>query len=258
LQPFGGYWVKVTQDGYLFMNSGASQMIPAAATAGVEPTDRSSLNLLTIGNGSGNEQTLLFGKGELSLQDSYELPPPAPAGGFDVRFTSGSQAALVNADAVKEFPIAISEESATISIGWEIKDPSQHAALRIGSKAVQLTGKGEMRVTNDGRRIVLVLGAAEGLPKSYALEQNYPNPFNPATNIRYDLPATSHVVLKIYNILGQEVTTLIDNVIPGGHNSQAWDGSALSSGVYFYRLEATSVADPNMRFSAIRKMLLVK
>jgi hypothetical protein len=79
-------------------------------------------------------------------------------------------------------------------------------------------------------------------PAGFALEQNYPNPFNPETSIRYDLPEQAHVRLAIYNPLGQNVATLIDEEEPSGSYQVKFNAGTLSSGVYFYRLEATPVS----------------
>ncbi len=86
------------------------------------------------------------------------------------------------------------------------------------------------------------------LPSTFALYQNYPNPFNPTTTITYTLPAMSRVVLKIYNILGQEVKTLVDAIEPAGERAVVWNGTTnqermASSGVYFYRLKAGNFVD---------------
>lgn len=89
------------------------------------------------------------------------------------------------------------------------------------------------------------------LPEHYALEQNYPNPFNPHTAIRYTLPAPSQVKLVIYNLLGKEVTRLVDAHQPAGYYTVDFDASNLPSGVYFYRLEAG-------HFQQTRKFLLLK
>jgi photosystem II stability/assembly factor-like uncharacterized protein len=75
-------------------------------------------------------------------------------------------------------------------------------------------------------------------PVRMVLWQNYPNPFNPTTTIRYDIAKESHVVLKVYNILGQEVATLVDAMKRPGQYSAVLDGTRLASGVYFYRLQA--------------------
>jgi energy-converting hydrogenase Eha subunit E len=89
------------------------------------------------------------------------------------------------------------------------------------------------------------------LPDSYSLSQNYPNPFNPSTEIAFALPAKADVKLTIYNILGQEVTRLIDREMSAGKHVVNWDASQNSSGVYFYKIEAGD-------FTETRKMMLVK
>ncbi len=89
------------------------------------------------------------------------------------------------------------------------------------------------------------------IPTTYALDQNYPNPFNPATIITYDIPATSNVTLKIYNILGQEVRTLVNETQNPGRYTARFDASRLSSGVYFYSLQAG-------KFTQVKKMMVLK
>ena len=74
------------------------------------------------------------------------------------------------------------------------------------------------------------------LPKEFALEQNYPNPFNPSTVISYQLPVGGDVMLKVYDILGNEIATLIDEFKPAGRYEVEYNASSLPSGVYFYQL----------------------
>jgi hypothetical protein len=76
------------------------------------------------------------------------------------------------------------------------------------------------------------------LPTAFRLGQNYPNPFNPITVIKYELPRASHVTLKIYNTLGQEVATVVDENKPAGVHTAQFDATGLASGVYLYRLTA--------------------
>ncbi len=99
-------------------------------------------------------------------------------------------------------------------------------------------------------------------PGEFALRQNYPNPFNPSTRIEYALPAQSHVSIKIYNLLGQEVASLVDEEQSGGHHATEWNGRstnglAMSSGVYFYRVEAKQKGG-QLQFTSVRKMVLMK
>jgi hypothetical protein len=94
--------------------------------------------------------------------------------------------------------------------------------------------------------------------KEYAVAQAYPNPFNPSTTIQYQLPSDSRVTLKIYNLFGQVVATLTDGVVSAGYKSVEWNASTFASGIYFYRLEATSVANPSKTFTSVKKMVLIK
>ncbi|MCF8268121.1 MAG: T9SS type A sorting domain-containing protein [Ignavibacteriales bacterium] len=89
------------------------------------------------------------------------------------------------------------------------------------------------------------------LPSVYSLDQNYPNPFNPTTNIKFGLPKDAFVSLKVFNILGQEVKTLLAGFKPAGEYVIPFDASDLTSGLYLYKLETEG-------FSSVRKMLLTK
>jgi photosystem II stability/assembly factor-like uncharacterized protein len=93
--------------------------------------------------------------------------------------------------------------------------------------------------------------ASSGNNHDFRLEQNYPNPFNPSTVIRYSLPAPSHVILKIFNMLGQQVAILVDENEGAGFKSVEWDAGKIPSGVYTYRLEAET-------FSETRKLVLLR
>ncbi len=89
------------------------------------------------------------------------------------------------------------------------------------------------------------------VPTDFALRQNYPNPFNAKTTINYQLPVSNHVTLKIYNLLGRRVATLLDETQEAGYRSVIWDASEVSSGLYFYKLTAGD-------FTESRRMMLVK
>jgi hypothetical protein len=92
--------------------------------------------------------------------------------------------------------------------------------------------------------------------KEFALDQNYPNPFNPSTKIEFRLAVDSKVSLKVFDVLGQEVVSLINaNLVAGGH-SVSFDASSLNSGVYLYRIEATGIDGTN--FVDVKKMILTK
>lgn len=85
----------------------------------------------------------------------------------------------------------------------------------------------------------------------FKLSQNYPNPFNPSTVIKYSLSAAGKTTLRIYNLLGQEVTTLVNEVQSAGEHKVEWNACGMASGVYFYRLESNG-------FVQVKKMILTK
>jgi hypothetical protein len=91
----------------------------------------------------------------------------------------------------------------------------------------------------------------EDIPIEYALQQNYPNPFNPSTKIEYSIPQSSNVVIKVFDILGNEIATLVDEYKPVGSYEVVFNASSLPSGVYFYRIQAGD-------FISTKKMILMK
>ena len=107
-------------------------------------------------------------------------------------------------------------------------------------------------------QLVSVIGLDDGgdLPSTFALDQNYPNPFNPTTEISFDLPVRSQVMLTVYNVLGQQVTTLVNKPLAAGSYVADWDGrsssgTTVASGIYFYRLHTE-------QFTQTKKMVLLK
>ena len=89
------------------------------------------------------------------------------------------------------------------------------------------------------------------IPNEFTLLQNYPNPFNPVTTIEYSLPKASEVLVTVYNVLGEEVTRLVENTQLAGHHRVIWNASKVASGIYFYRLQAGE-------FVQTRKMIYLK
>jgi hypothetical protein len=90
-----------------------------------------------------------------------------------------------------------------------------------------------------------------GLPRDITLGQNYPNPFNPSTTIEFALPHSGFVTLKVYNVLGEEVASLLNEDHPAGTFKATWDASGMPSGIYFYRLTAG-------KFVQTKKMVLMR
>ncbi len=132
-----------------------------------------------------------------------------------------------------------------------------HYKVRAKDSQAKLSVYSNSLAAGKGPAYKLGLGALDAqLPQKFELFQNYPNPFNPSTTIRYALPTATYVVLEIYNLLGQEVRTLVSASMPAGYHDVNWDGKDRSgnlvpSGVYIYRIRTKE-------FSTANKMILVK
>jgi hypothetical protein len=131
--------------------------------------------------------------------------------------------------------------------------------------SVTLTGVGGSSKGGGKRTPLDYIFAGAGskeMPENYALGQNYPNPFNPTTSITYELPEPSSVQLSVFNLLGQEVTTLIAADENSGAHTVVWNAMTnnneqLPSGTYIYRLHAKSLTS-DKEFEVTRKMILMK
>jgi hypothetical protein len=172
--------------------------------------------------------------------------------GFSVYDSGSVLAALINA----AFSTGSTTDTATTG-GWSAAKLKWNATKSVGSVSFLLHSK-------TAPKPPVTEGNPKPLPTVFALNQNYPNPFNPTTFLSFDLPEPAVVTLKIYNMLGQEIATLVDNeAFDAGTEEVEFDASSLSSGVYLYRVTASTVDDDgniitNNAFTSVKKMLLVK
>lgn len=118
------------------------------------------------------------------------------------------------------------------------------AGLQVPAKTIHIVPLGELPPAPPD-------GVTVEIPREFALEQNYPNPFNPVTVIRFALPKEAHVLLTVFNVLGQRVSVLADADMQAGYHEIRWDASSIPSGMYFYRMQT-------LEYSAIRKLILAR
>ena len=173
----------------------------------------------------------------------------------------GSGPVLVRRDGVNNFTNQVGD---TIG-GRRLLRPNYHityiqGVMYFSFNRYKLTPRGN---TDFGIVTGVDISHTPGVPVAYSLDQNYPNPFNPSTTIRYSLPSAGKVTLKVYNLLGQEVRTLVNEVQPAGNQTAEWDGrnnsgNGLSSGVYIYRFVAKTGVSGSITFSQISKALLLR
>jgi hypothetical protein len=96
------------------------------------------------------------------------------------------------------------------------------------------------------------------IPNVYKLYQNYPNPFNPSTQIQFDLPKQSMVVLKVFNLIGQEVEVLVNKDLAAGTHTVKWNAQSAGTGIYFFKIVASQSDGSGTRFTEVRKMIYLK
>lgn len=238
--PGRGYWVKTSSGGSLILGPASTpKRDDKLAAAGA----------ITFASGAG-KQTLYVSGNPMAASELayYELPPASPRGGFDVRFASGRL--LESAQAGREFQIRISNPSNIINLNWEMKNVQ--ADLLIGGNSLPLSGSGNVVGMKGASEMILrIIRTMAGIPEAYRLEQNHPNPFNPATNFEFAIQHPSSVSLKVFDLLGQEVATVVHEVLEAGVHRRSWDAGGLPTGVYFYRLDAGS-------FTETKKLMLVR
>jgi parallel beta-helix repeat protein len=160
-------------------------------------------------------------------------------------------------------PIAVRAEESNMLMDLNDKNDLQSAAALLSTIKSQANLITPMELQDAEEIVALHSGAAasgsekatlttsSALPKAFELSQNYPNPFNPTTTIEYQLPKDSRVTLKVYDVLGREVATLVDGEQTAGSYHATFDGSKFASGVYFYRLSTPE-------YSKVQKMALMK
>lgn len=140
---------------------------------------------------------------------------------------------------------------------WRLQSHVNNAFLSgiyaLNDSVVWMCGAGGtiIHTTNGGDTITSINQISTNIPESFELKQNYPNPFNPTTNIQYELPVGNFVVLKIYDINGREIKTLINEFKPAGRYLFSFNASELSSGIYIYKIISGN-------FNETKRMVLIK
>jgi carboxypeptidase T len=259
LTPGMGYWVKVSAQGTLIFSSSADTR--KTPSSGLSAARLREFNSLHFRDAKGSEQTLYFGTRPVDgcSLEYYELPPPPPAGVCDIRYGSGRVLELAPVGAVGEFPIMVSSVVYPVTVRWDLRQEGGNPELILGHREISMTDGGSLLVPSIDEGLKLRLsGNLAGRPADFVLEQNYPNPFNPTTVVRYGLPMDALVSVRVFDVLGKQVAILADGVQSAGYKAAEWNAAALSSGIYYCRLEAVGLADPGRTFRDVRKLLLAK
>ncbi len=256
IEPGQGYWVKVNAAGKLVLNVPPAFLSFTQHSQTDEKAEGLNALVITQKGSKVKSQQLLFGKESptSTSSETYEMPPVAPKGALDIRFAS-NQFAEFFSDRKKEIPIRIQSNGGPLELSWTMNEQSGLSYLLVEKQGEKVSAEYKLRIgekiqLKDPQKYNYSLRVEE-VPVSYALEQNFPNPFNPVTVIRYQLPVTSRVTLKVYDNIGRLIATLTDDVQEAGYRSMEWNASNIASGVYYIRMTAGA-------FTEAKKMLLMK
>ncbi len=239
LQKGKAYWLKSSQNGQLIINSAYAKRI-------VDVSEILTIPNLIFMNGDGQKCSLRISADK--PDEAFELPPLPPAPVFDVRFDMDRY----NSQLKDEMIVNLSGVVPPVTIDYsEIDDLAFQVTDVIDGKFLNqvLTKNNDVIINQKLDKLKIKLVKKNTF--NYSLEQNYPNPFNPSTYISFTIPAKMPVKLIVYDLLGNEVRTLINEELNMGKHSVKFDGSDLTSGIYFYKLITPD-------FISAKKMLLIK
>lgn len=241
-----GYWVKTSGAGTLDLSAAAAKI------GNNSPFAFDNWITIEIEDNNSVKSILYLAKPE-EMHGSFELPPPAPSGVADVRYSSntiaeplGQASHLIHLNSVT-YPIKMRAKNLG-GMALRVKDIINGSLLDgILKEGTELTV-----VLNLERIEIREVGTiGKQLPTVYELNQNYPNPFNPTTIIKFALPKDSRVAMSVYNILGQKVADLVNAEYVAGYHQVEFNASDFASGMYLYKLEAGG-------FVQTKKMLILK
>lgn len=242
LSPGQGYWIKVTSDGVLNLPAASSSSQVASKFSTENQKDALIFN---VSDAEGKSAGLRLLK-DIAKIEKYDLPPMPPKGIYDIRWSSDRNVEK-RSDGIKVIEINSASYPVTLSVtGGDVRVKD----LVTGQIINQILKNGETLNISD-KSIDRLTVEDINIPTEFKLLQNYPNPFNPETKIEYWLPSVVKVTLKIYDVLGREIETLVDKMQDAGKYEVNWNAARYSSGVYFYNITAGSN-------HSVKKMLLVK
>lgn len=251
LYPGRGYWVKASENGQIILNSSLSEKNSRKKVAQLK-----EMTVLTFEENNGNKRILYLTNQPIGANEKmlFELPPPPPRGVFDVRFSSHSKAEYASVES-EPLHIIVRDAKSPIVISLQEKqgETFHYKLTEPNSGKTFILNSGE-RITcsiPSSGELLLEVSSEKNLPQTFELHQNYPNPFNPVTEIKYQTSEAGFVTLKVYNMLGEEITTLVRETKPAGHYSVKFNADALPSGVYYYRMTSGT-------FTQTKKLVVTK
>jgi len=252
LEPGIGYWIYAAEEGPIRLEAGAPQVREKQMKMLVN--EESEFYHLYFEN-ENSTQDFWISEQPLTAEQKirFVLPPKAPEPGLDVRSSAGYAISRQHSDQIE-----------ITSTSWPIEVTMTAPENSDPDYIYRITGKNStdevhfnlnpgqtIRINNELDYLILERVHIDETIQEYFVYPNYPNPFNPSTSIQYQLPEQSHVLVDVFNVAGQRVSTLVNQQQQAGMYTIQFDGSSHASGVYFVRFQAGS-------FSQIQKLTLIK
>ena len=259
IRPGVGYWIYTTDSGELEFDKNA-------APNELREIKFDEMDKFIITDADGFYQTLFVANTDIDTVMAgmnIDLPPFFPELDFDSRFEYNEYVKKVSADSGEiDLNILVHTNSYPVNLTWELnpKNGINYSFINdtsLGKISVIESNSGTTAfstLTNNRIQLQAFVNKANNLinlPSEYVLKQNYPNPFNPVTTIKYDIIGMQDVKVTIYDILGREVKTLVNEQQQPGSYTIKWDASNVSSGVYFYQLKTKD-------YTNTKKMILLR
>lgn len=225
LTPGKGYWVRSSQAGVLTLNNSAEKS--ASQPVLIDP----SYTKISVSDAANNVTTLYYAP-SLHAEDLV-LPPVPPAGIFDVRFADNFAGTSENISTIElqgaSFPVTMSVDKGKFKV-TDVVGGRVYSALLEAGQSLQIGNSSLNKLRLEKLET----------PLHFELGQNYPNPFNPATVITYTIASRGTVTLRVYDVIGNEISTLVNQIQEPGQYTVQFKPATLSSGIYIYRLQAGS------------------
>jgi hypothetical protein len=251
IAPLKGYWVKANSSGSIILSK-PLKSIALNGTMSISDDYRSS-NSLTIRDAEEHQQVLYVANRTTIRRpaSAFELPPLPPEGIFDARFVSNHLVELYDPGSYSEFMVQILSANYPVTVALNWKDEDCSAVLRVGKTQWNLSSMSPVLIENPDAPISIIISSTKTTPSEYSLSQNYPNPFNPVTKIDYQLPVDGWVSLRVFDMLGREIETLVEGNQRAGSHSVEFTSDRLPSGIYMYKMTSGS-------FTGAKKMVILR
>ncbi|MBI5476960.1 MAG: M6 family metalloprotease domain-containing protein [Ignavibacteriales bacterium] len=272
LDPGKGYWIKASSEGEIKFVRGYLHSSSFIKNVHLNKDNISSTLKFSIDDST--EKELYFSDSKGNDIINFELPPVPPEEILDIRFKSnlvnsfGSIIDCYNEKQINTYSSIVTIQSDTYPIILQWSEKNKSGLSIIIDEVVNGIVLNTHRINSDEEILIadsevkelrIQFDKRNNLIDDFKLEQNYPNPFNPVTDIRYWISDVSQVSIKVFDVLGREVATLVNELKEQGEYTVRLNAEDLPSGVYFYSLQTVNLSGGNRQsFSDVKKLVVTK